>query len=111
MYAQRYSWHATPSVFIRIEDLRQASLRFAHDSTTSVAVVRDHQCVAAAVALRVNLTFMGSLERAIANTGLFLPVVQLPVSLSPLKVPLNAPAYGPKIWILAPGRTLEPHLA
>src|SRR6202020_1523672 len=39
----------------------------------------DTHGVAAAAALRVNLTFMGSLERAIANTGLFLPVVQLPV--------------------------------
>jgi hypothetical protein len=42
--------------------------------------LRDHQCVAAALALRVKLTFIGSLERAITNTGLFLPVIQLPVS-------------------------------
>jgi len=68
-------------VFIQIEDLRRlAFLRFAQDSRPRSRAVRDHQCVAAAAALRVNLTFMGSLERAITNTGLFLPVVQLPVS-------------------------------
>jgi hypothetical protein len=70
-----------PPVFIRIEDLRRlAFLRFANDSRPRSRAVRDHQCVAAAVARRVNLIFMGSLERVITNTGLFLPVVQLPVS-------------------------------
>jgi hypothetical protein len=78
------------SLEVLIEDARHTSLplrtyedwhscvsRMIHDLGRAL---RDHQCVAAAVALRVNLTFMGSLERAITNTGLFLPVVQLPVS-------------------------------
>jgi hypothetical protein len=59
------------------EDWHSCASRMIHDLGHAL---RDHQCVAAAVALRVNLTFMGSLERAITNTGLFLPVVQLPVS-------------------------------
>ena len=71
--------NAPTAVFMARNSLRCLFLRFAHFNDLSLAL-SDHQCVAAAVALRVNLTCMGSLERAITNTGLFLPVVQLPVS-------------------------------